>query len=115
MTRALLLLARFLCSRRGAAVGRGAIIYSASVLTAAIGLAGTLGWSAATMAWERFTAMEQGIAAIQKQLAEQHIAGTYRLEARNRQVADIERDVERLQSSQQDVLVRVIRLEARER
>lgn len=109
------LLIRFLCSRRGAVAGRAAILTCAFILISTIALAVWKGPSLVNLVWDRFTNMEQSIAAIQKDLHEYQLGANYRTLARDRQVVEIEQDVDKLQASDIDHERRLIRLEARAR
>lgn len=109
------LLIRFLCSRRGAVAGRAAILTCALILFAMLGAAAWWGPSLIHLFWDRFTNMEQSIVAMQKDLHEYQLGAGYRTIARDRQVTEIEQDVDKLQASDIDHERRLIRLEARSR
>lgn len=109
---AILSLIRFLCSRRGAAIGRASIIFSSAVLAGFVALAGTVGKWGVQTAWARFTAMETNIAQIQSALKEYQMTASFRVGARDRQVNNLESDVDRLQVEIRSIDSRVIRIEA---
>lgn len=106
---AIMVLMRFFCSRRGAAVSRAMITLSAGILVALLGLSATVGRWAVNTAWDRFAAMES---AVYEMRDEKKIA-SFAESARDRRLAGLEGDVVDLEKQVNDHERRIYRMEGR--
>lgn len=118
--KSILVLARFFCSRKGAATGRAMITVATAILLGLLGFAGTVGKWGIEKGWEMLERIDQNSAAasaraesLAREFADWKMASGFRTSARDRQVTGLENDVEDHRKMLMDHEKRLYRIEAR--